>query len=360
MNTDVVFLNACRGLPTARIPVWLMRQAGRYLPTYRELRRSYDLLTMIRTPELAAQVTLQPLAEFELDAAIIFSDILPPLEGMGLELSFASGKGPVIGNPIERSYDIDLLAAPPAAEIMAPSLEAIRLVKHELKGRGTPLIGFAGAPFTLASYAVEGGGSRSYARVKALMYREPSAWKRLMTKLVTVQSDYLLRQVDAGADALQVFDSFVGLALGPDDYERYVAPYNRVLFAALAKREVPVIHYSGGTGAYLETVAASGGDVLSVDWRIALDEARRRVGRGRPIQGNLDPVAMLAPWRELRAHIDTVLAKAGEEPGYIFNLGQGLLPGTPVDNVKRLVDYVQRYSTSETHKQPQARTEEGP
>ena len=342
-STACVFLAACRAEPTERIPVWLMRQAGRYLPAYRELRRKHELLSIIRTPELAAEATLQPLSAFPLDAAVIFSDILPPLAAMGLELSFVAGEGPVIHNPLRRGYDIDLLGTPPAEQSMPATLEAIRMVKRELESRGIPVVGFAGAPFTLAAYAVEGGGSRSYTRVKALLYREPAAWKRLMTKLVTVQTDYLLRQAEAGADALQIFDSFVGHALSPEDYERYVAPYNRALFTAVAKAGVPLIHYSGGTGAYLERVAESGGDVMSVDWRIGLNEARNRIGRGRPIQGNLDPAALLAPWRELRAHIDTVLESAGSEPGYIFNLGQGVLPETPVDNVRRLIEHVRQF-----------------
>jgi uroporphyrinogen decarboxylase len=341
MIADSNFLRACRGERTQRIPVWLMRQAGRYLPEYRALREKHELLEMIRTPELAARVTLQPLERFRLDAAIIFSDILPPLQGMGLDLSFIPGKGPVIQNPLRRPYDIDRLGTPPAAETMKATLEAIGIATRELAGRHVPLIGFAGAPFTLASYAIEGGGSRNYAATKALMYQEPSAWKRLMTKLVTVQADYLLRQVDAGVNALQVFDSFVGLALGPDDYQRYVAPYNRNLFRALTQSGVPVIHYSGGTGAYLELVAETGGDVMGIDWRTSLGDARRRLGLAMPVQGNMDPVALCASWRELRAHIDAVLADAGDSPGYIFNLGQGVLPGTPIENVTRLVDYVQ-------------------
>lgn len=341
MSVDSIFLRACRGEQTERVPVWLMRQAGRYMAAYREVRKEHGLLEIIRTPELAARVTLQPLDVFPFDAAIIFSDILPPLQGMGLELTFEPGKGPVIHNPLRTTRAIDLLGTPPATEAMSATLEAIRLVQRELRGRRIPLLGFAGAPFTLASYAIEGGGSRSYSRVKALMYQEPAAWRRLMTKLVTVQADYLVQQVEAGADALQLFDSFVGVALGPDDYERYVAPYNGKLFEILRKTGVPVISYSGGTGAYLELVADTGGDVIGVDWRISMDEARRRIGPDRPIQGNLDPTALFAPWRELRAHIDTVLAGAGDAPGYIFNLGQGILPETPVDNVQRLVEYVQ-------------------
>ncbi len=340
MTAQPVFLKACRGEPVGRPPVWLMRQAGRYMPAYRRVREKYGLLEIIRTPELAAEVTLQPISQFPLDAAIIFSDILPPLQGMGLDLTFEPGKGPVIGNPIRDTRSIDLLGTPPATETMGATLEAIRLVRSELTSRNVPLIGFAGAPFTLASYAIEGGGSRSYTRVKSLMFREPAAWKRLMTKLVTVQTDYLLRQVEAGAQALQVFDSFVGLALGPDDYRHNVLPYTRALLQGIARSGVPVIHYSGGTGAYLEVVNEAGGDVLSVDWRVSLAEVRHRLGADRVLQGNLDPVALFAPWRELRTHIDTVLRDEGGTGRHIFNLGQGILPETPMENVTRLIDYV--------------------
>ncbi|MDI9548328.1 MAG: uroporphyrinogen decarboxylase [Chloroflexota bacterium] len=334
------FLRACRGLPVERTPIWLMRQAGRYMAEYQAVRAKHSMLDVIRTPELAAEVTLQPVDRFGFDAAIIFADILPPLIGMGLKLDFVKGAGPTIENPLRANYDIDMLATPPAEEHLGPTLEAIRLVSAELAHRDIPLIGFAGAPFTLASYAVEGGGSKNYARVKALMYGEPAAWKRLMTKLVTVQADYLLKQVKCGAAALQVFDSWAGLALGRDDYVRFVQPYNRMLFTALQRSGAPVINFSTGTSAYLADVAAAGGDVLGVDWRMPLGWCWQQVGYDRPIQGNLDPVALLAPWRELKHQIDCVLAEAGGRPGHIFNLGHGILPQTPVENVARLVDYV--------------------
>lgn len=317
-----------------------MRQAGRYLPEYRALRTRHAMLELIQTPELAAEVSLLPLRRFDLDAAIIFADILPPLMGMGLELAFVAGEGPIIGNPLSRPYDIDLLAAPPAAETLSFTLRAIELVAAELAGRGLPLIGFAGAPFTLACYAVEGGHSRTYSKVKALMFSEPAAWRRLMTKLITVQADYLLAQVKAGAAALQLFDSWVGLALSQQDYLRYVQPYQRELFRRLEPAGVPLIHFSGGTGAYLADVAAAGGDVLSLDWRRPLDAAWAEVGFDRPVQGNLDPAALLAPWREAQWRVDDVLARAAGRRGHIFNLGHGLLPQTPVENVQRLVDYV--------------------
>lgn len=222
---------------------------------------------------------------------------------------------------------------------MAGTLEAIRLVKAELAGRGIPLIGFAGAPFTLASYAIEGGGTKHYVKTKTLMYREPAAWRRLMDKLVTVVADFLLAQARAGADALQVFDSWAG-ALSPADYGRFVGPYNRDLFERLERAGVPTIHFSTGTGGFIETVAACGGTVVGIDWRQPLDAAWQRIGPGRAVMGNLDPVALFGPWRELKAHIDDVLDRAAGRPGHIFNLGHGILPETPVENVRRLVDYV--------------------
>ena len=334
------FLRACHRLPVDTTPIWLMRQAGRYMPEYRALREKYSMLEMIQNAELAAEVTLQPIRAFDLDAAIIFADILPPLIGMGLQLEFVKGEGPVIHNPISSTREIDLLATPPAEVHLAPTLEAIRLVTAELATKGIPLIGFAGAPFTLASYAIEGGGSKDYAKTKALMYAEPAAWKRLMDKLVTVQADYLLKQVEAGAAALQVFDSWAGLAVGKEDYLRFVAPYNTRLFALLKRAGVPVINFSTGTFPYLEDVAACGGEVIGVDFRMPLGAAWEKIGADRAIQGNLDPMTLLAPWRETRFHVDRVLDEACGRPGHIFNLGHGLHRMTPVENVKRLVEYV--------------------
>lgn len=334
------FLRACHRLPVDATPVWLMRQAGRYMAEYRALREKHNMMEMISTPELAAEVTLQPIKAFGLDAAIIFADILPSLMGMGLDLEFVSGQGPVIHNPITTTYDIDMLVTPPAEETLAPTLEAIKLVSAELEPREVPLIGFAGTPFILACYAIEGGGSKDYAKAKTLMYSEPAAWKRLMDKLVTVQADYLLKQVQAGASALQIFDSWVGMALSKEDYVRYAQPYNTKLFDMLKQVGVPVINFSTGTFPYLEKVAACGGDVIGVDWRMPLGEAWAKVGYDRAIQGNLDPIALLAPWRELQYLIDRVLEEASGQPGHIFNLGHGILKTTPVDNVRRLVDYV--------------------
>ena len=334
-------LRAYRGLETERTPVWLLRQAGRYMPEYRALRERHSMLDLIRTPELAAEVTLMPVDQLGVDAAIVFSDILPPLVGMGLDLDFVKGDGPRISNPIESGRDVDLLAVPPAEETMAGTLEAIAIVRRELEPRGIPVIGFAGAPFTLASYALEGGTSKDFARAKAFMLSEPAAWRRLLTKLATVQADYLLAQVRAGAQALQVFDSWAGRALGRADYLRYVTPANRELYAALAQADVPVVNFSLGVSAYLSDAAACGGDVVGLDWQLPLDEAWAVVGHERPVQGNLDPMSLLAPWPELQARIDDVLERAGGRPGHVFNLGHGLVPQTPVDNVRRLVEHVQ-------------------
>jgi uroporphyrinogen decarboxylase len=343
---EPLFLKACRGEPVERTPVWLLRQAGRYQPEYRKLREKHSLLELIANPELAAQVTLLPIDAFDLDAAIVFSDILPPLVGMGLELDFVKGDGPRIGNPIASARDVDLLGAPPAVETLTGTLEAIRIVRRELEARGVPVIGFAGAPFTLASYAIEGGTSKDFTRTKAFMLSEPAAWKRLLGKLVTVQADYLLAQAAAGAQALQVFDSWAGRALGREDYLRYVAPHNRELYAKVAAAGVPVINFSLGVSAYLEQAAACGGDVVGLDWMLPLDEAWGRVGFDRPVQGNLDPASLLAPWRELEPRIDDVLDRAAGRPGHVFNVGHGLTPGTPVDNVRRLVEHVHERTSS--------------
>jgi uroporphyrinogen decarboxylase len=315
-----------------------MRQAGRYMPEYRAIRARQTMLEAINDPAVASEITLQPVKALGVDAAIIFADILPPLIGMGLELDFVSGSGPRIANPIRVPRDVDMLGTPPATQTMPGTLGAIRIVRSELPN-STPLIGFAGAPFTLACYAIEGAGSQRFDVAKSFMYAEPAAWSRLMRRLVTVIADYLVAQASAGADVLQVFDSWAG-ALGPHDYDRYVKPYNTALFAAVTAAGVPVINFSTGTGAMIDEVGGCGGDVLGVDWRTPLDATRTRLGDRFAIMGNLDPVALLAPWRELKGQIDDVLRRAGTAPGHIFNLGHGILPTTPVENVRRLVDYV--------------------
>jgi len=339
------FLRACRGLTVDRTPVWLLRQAGRYMPEYRALREQHSMLDLVRSPELAAQVTLMPVDAFRLDAAIVFSDILPPLVGMGLGLDFVKGDGPRIGNPIASPRDVDLLGTPPAEETMSGTLGAITLVRRELESRDIPVIGFAGAPFTLASYAIEGGTSKDFSKTKAFMFSEPAAWRRLLTKLATVQADYLSAQARAGAQALQVFDSWAGRALGREDYLRYVAPVNRDLYAAIAGAGVPVINFSLGVSAYLAEAAACGGDVVGLDWQLPLDEAWTVLGYERPVQGNLDPASLLAPWEVLRSRVDDILERAAGRPGHVFNVGHGLVPQTPVDNVRRLVEHVREQTS---------------
>ncbi|GAP63679.1 uroporphyrinogen decarboxylase [Ardenticatena maritima] len=342
------FLRACRRESVDTTPVWFMRQAGRFLPEYRALREKHPILEMIKTPELAVEVTLQPLRRFDLDAAIIFADILPLLETMGLELEFVKGEGPVIHNPIRTPDDVAALRVPDAEEIAPFTIEAIRLCRRELDGR-VPLIGFSGAPFTLASYAIEGGSSRHYRLTKTFMYAQPQAWHSLMDKLAQVIGAYLQAQAAAGAQALQLFDSWVG-ALTPNDYAEYVQPYSRRVLDMARQTGVPVIHFSTGTAGMLEQIRATGGDVISIDWRIHLDDAWARIGYDRAIQGNLDPIALMAPWPELRRRAEDILRRAGGRPGHIFNLGHGILPQTPIDNVARLVDFVHEWRVvSPTH-----------
>lgn len=335
------FLRACRRESVDRTPVWFMRQAGRYMPEYRRLREKHSLLTLVKTPELAAQVTFQPLQAFPLDAAIIFADILPLLEGMGLNLEFAAGEGPVIHNPVRNRNDVEALRVPPAEEVTPFTLEAIRLVRQELAGR-IPLIGFSGAPFTLASYAIEGGSSRHYALTKGMIYDDPQVWHRLMEKLVGLIEGYLVAQVQAGAQALQLFDSWVG-TLSPSDYRVYVLPYTRQVISSAQATGVPVIHFTTGTAGMLDLIKETGSNVISLDWRVDLDRAWQQLGEDVAVQGNLDPVALLAPLPELRRRAAEVLEHANGRPGYIFNLGHGILPQTPVEHVAALVEFVHQY-----------------
>jgi uroporphyrinogen decarboxylase len=318
--------------------VWFMRQAGRYMPEYRALRAKHSLLELCRTPELAVQVTLQPISALDVDAAILFSDLLLPLEPLGIPFDFSEGEGPVVGTPLRSRAAIEALRRfDPRDELAAP-LEAIRLVRKELK---VPLIGFAGAPFTLASYAIEGGRSANFALTKSLMYEDPAAWHHLAGLLADVVGDYLVAQVEAGAQALQVFDSWVG-NLDVDDYLEYVQPHVRTLLGRVRGLDVPVIHFGTGTGHLLVAQRDAGGDVIGVDWRTPLDEAWSRVGEAVAIQGNLDPTALLAPREKLLSRVDAVLRRAAGRLGHIFNLGHGILPGTPVENVRAVVEHVHR------------------
>jgi uroporphyrinogen decarboxylase len=336
-------LRACRREQTDVTPVWLMRQAGRYMAEYRQLRDKYSILEIIKTPELACEVTLQPINAFDLDAAIIFADILPPLEGMGLELDFVKGEGPIIYNPIRSADDVTQLRVTPPEESLGFTLEAIKLARSHLDQRGLPLIGFSGAPFTLAVYAVEGGSSHNHLKVKGLMMSDPPTWRTLMEKLSEVVGYYLLAQAKAGAQVLQVFDSWAG-QIAPEDYRQYVMPYSRRAIEIARGAGVPIIHFGTDTSGMLELIRDAGGDVIGVDWRIDLSTAWEQLGDQVAIQGNLDPVSLFAPWDELQKRAQTVLDQAGGRAGHIFNLGHGILPGTPVDNVKRLVDFVHEYT----------------
>jgi uroporphyrinogen decarboxylase len=338
------FLKACRREPVKTTPIWLMRQAGRYMAEYRRLRETHTILEIIKTPELAVEVTLQPINAFDLDAAIIFADILPPLEAMGLSLEFIRGEGPIFHNPLRTAADVAALSVPDPRESLSFTMEAIRLVRYELAGR-VPLIGFSGAPFTLASYAIEGGATRNFVLTKSLMYNQPEVWHELMDKLATLVGEYLIAQAEAGAQVLQLFDSWAG-ALGPADYRQYVLPYSRRVIQTTGSSGVPVIHFSTGTSGMLEAIKEAGGDVIGVDWRIDLSDAWRTLGDDIAIQGNLDPVALFAPLPELREHVVRILAQADGRPGHIFNLGHGILPKTPVEHVAALVDMVHELSSA--------------
>ncbi len=336
------FLRACRREPTDRTPVWLMRQAGRYLPEYRALRAQHGFLELCKTPALAAEVTLQPLRRFPLDAAILFADILLILEPMGAALEFAHGDGPMVHHPIRTANDVDRLVRVVPEETLGFVFETIRTVQAELAGR-VPLIGFAGAPFTLASYLIEGHGSRNYVHTKTLMYGEPKAWHALMERLAEATVDYVRAQVVAGVEAVQLFDSWIG-CLSPDDYRAYVLPHMRRTFDAIAAAGVPVIHFGTGTAALLELMRDAGGDVIGLDWRVDLAEAWRRLGPTVGVQGNLDPVALFAPVEEIRRQVARILERAAGRPGHVFNLGHGVLPDTPLTHVAAVIDAVQELS----------------
>lgn len=336
-------LKACRREATNYTPVWLMRQAGRYMEEYRKIRENYDFLSMCKTPEIAAEVTLQPVKKLGVDAAIIFADILLPLEGMGIELEFAKNEGPVIHNPIRTAKDVDALRVARAEEDTPFVLEAIRIVTKELNG-SIPLIGFSGAPFTLASYAIEGGWSRNYVSTKTMMLTRPNLWDRLMDKMVNVIIDYLKAQIHAGAQVVQLFDSWAG-CLSTEDYRRYVLPYSKKVLESIRYEQIPVIHFATDSATLLPSMREAGGDVIGIDWRINLDEGWKRIGFDKAIQGNLDPVVLFSNRSEIEKRVKDILERAGGRPGHIFNLGHGVIVGTPVDNVIALVDMVHELSS---------------
>jgi uroporphyrinogen decarboxylase len=330
------FLRACRREPVDRTPVWFMRQAGRYLPEYRELRGDRDILEAVRHPDLAVEATLQPLRRFDADAAILFSDIMVPLAAVGIGVRIDAGRGPVVDEPFRSSADIRRLRSLQPEADVPHVLEAVRLLRKELT---VPLIGFAGAPFTLAAYLIEGGPSRTHDRTRALMRSDPAAWQALMDGLAELTVSYLAAQVEAGAQAIQVFDSWVG-SVGLDEYLAHVQPAMRVVFERLTTLGVPTIHFGVGTGELLRAMRDAGGDVIGVDWRAPLDAAWERVGGDRGVQGNLDPVALLGPWDVAAEEALRVLSRAGGRDGHVFNLGHGVLPETPVEHLQRLVELV--------------------
>lgn len=334
------FLDACRRRPTDVRPVWFMRQAGRYMRQYREIRSKHGILDICKRPDLAAAVTLQPVEVLDVDAAIIFADLLLPVEPMGLKLRFVAGEGPQIDNPVRTNDDIDSLSTANTDDLGYVG-EAIQQVVRALGGR-VPVIGFTGAPFTLASYMIEGGSSRNYIRTKRLMYSDETMWRRLMGKIVDVLAPFASSQVAAGARAIQIFDSWVG-ALGPDDYVRYVAPYSRALIERVRSAGVPVIHFGTGASGFFRELHAAGGDVLGCDWRINIDQAWMDISYRSAIQGNLDPVVLFAPIPELRQRVFELLRRTGSRPGHIFNLGHGILPETPVEHVKACVEIVREF-----------------
>lgn len=336
-------LRACRRQTVDATPIWLMRQAGRYMAEYRALREHYSILELIKTPELAAEVTLQPINAFNLDAAIIFADILPVLEGMGLNIEFIKEDGPVIHNPLRVPADVQALVTPPAEETLNFTLQAIKLVQSELAGK-VPLIGFSGAPFTLASYAIEGGSSRNYIKTKTLMYQQPAIWHLLMNKLALVVGNYLRAQAEAGAQVLQLFDSWVG-ALSPVDYQEYVLPHSQqAIQIAQSRPDIPVIHFGTGTAGLLSLMKAAGGNVIGVDWRIDLAVAWQQLGDDTAVQGNLDPLVLLGPIPEIKWQAAKILDGVKGKPGHIFNLGHGILKQTPVEHVAALIDFVHEYT----------------
>jgi uroporphyrinogen decarboxylase len=336
-----IILRAARRQPTPVTPVWLMRQAGRYLPEYRALRERYSFLDLCKTPAAAAEITLQPLRRFPLDAAILFADILLILEPLDVGLEFARGEGPVIQRPVRSEADVARLKPIDVESSLGMVFETVRLVRRELPASAA-LIGFAGAPFTVASYVVEGGASRDYLHTKRLMYQAPAAWHRLMEVLADATAIYLNGQIDAGAQMVQLFDSWVG-ALAPDDYATYVLPHTRSVIRAL-RAGTPVVHFGTGTATLLPLMRQAGGDVIGLDWRIDLDRGWAAVGHDVGVQGNLDPAVLLAGPAMLRERVKTILARAGGRPGHIFNLGHGVHQHTPVEHVQALVDMVHELS----------------
>jgi uroporphyrinogen decarboxylase len=340
-TTNHPFLAACRREPTSFTPVWLMRQAGRYMEEYRKLRAQHGFLELCKKPDLATEITVTPVQKLNVDAAILFADILLILEPMGVGLEYSKGDGPVIHRPVRSGKDVDGLIDFKVESELAYVYESVKKIRKELQNK-VPLIGFAGAPFTLASYLIEGSGSRNYVHTKKLFYGAPEAWKRLMERLAKLIGEYLNCQIAAGAQAVQIFDSWAG-CLTPADYEQFVQPYTKAVIDAVTPG-VPVINFSTGTSGLLKNIRAAGGDVIGLDWRVNLDDGWATVGHDVAVQGNLDPVALFAAPKEIKNRVAEILRRAGGRPGHIFNLGHGVLPETPVDHVIAMVDAVHELS----------------
>lgn len=338
------FLKACRGETTAYTPVWIMRQAGRYLPEYQRVRSGVDFLTLCKTPELAAEVTLQPVDILGVDAAILFSDILVPVEAMGMKLRFHEDRGPVLSDPIRDRKGVERLITIEPEDDVPFVLETIRILRRELE-RKVPLIGFSGAPFTLATYMIEGGGSKNFSNTKKLMLQNTPLYDELMVRITENTIAYLAAQVRAGAQAVQIFDSWAGI-LSPLDYESYALPYVKTAVQALRKEGVPIIYFVNDCAGILHIAKRAGSDVMGVDWRIDMAHAVKKISKKQSIQGNLDPCTLYAPVEKIRFAAKDILEKASVAKGHIFNLGHGVLPDTPVDGVKALVEAVHELSSS--------------
>ncbi len=338
------FVRACKAQPTPATPVWFMRQAGRYMAEYRAVRKHHSLVEICKTPSLAAQVTIEAAEILQVDAAIIFADLLLPLEVMGLPFRFEAGEGPVIEKPVRTAADVAALRTDRASELGYVA-ESISLVTRHF-GDKLPCIGFCGAPFTLASYMIEGGGSRHYINTKKLMYNDPAAWDNLMEKLVAVLAEYTAEQVRAGADVVQVFDSWVG-CLSVEDYRRYALPRTAQLVKKLKETGVPVIYFGTDSSTLLSSMQETSANVIGLDWRIPLDEGWNLLGNRGAVQGNLDPISLFASQKEIRARVADIIQRAGGRPGHIFTLGHGIVPETPVENVKALLQMVHELSAAQ-------------
>ncbi|MGB8980453.1 MAG: uroporphyrinogen decarboxylase [Anaerolineales bacterium] len=336
------FLQACRREPVDTTPVWFMRQAGRYMPEYRAIREKYSLIEICHHPELAAEVTLQPVRALGVDAAILFADILLPAIPLGVGLEFAKGEGPVLHNPVRTMEDVSRLRPVDPETDLGYVMDAIRILRGTLTQ--VPLIGFCGAPFTVASYLIEGGSTREFLKTKSMMYAAPDVWHALMEKLSGVLADYLVAQIRAGAQAVQVFDSWVG-ALNPQDYEKFVLPYSQRILGSAKAAGVPVIHFGTNTTTLLSLMKRAGGDVIGLDWRIPLDDGWSLLGEDVAVQGNLDPAVLFAPLPEIKSRVHDILRRANGRPGHIFNLGHGILQHTPVKSVKAVVEMVHEFSS---------------